>query len=322
MNALVVREHGGPDMLRLEQVERPVPGAGEALVRVETAGVNFIDVYQRRGVYRTELPFTPGNEAAGTVVELGAGTHDLVAGDRVAFVNVMGSFAQFVRVPGDSLVPIPEGMTSSQAAAAMLQGLTAHYLSRSTYPVGSNDTVLVHAAAGGVGLLLCQMAKQLGARVIGTVSTAQKASLAREAGADDVILYTETDFVKEVARLTGHRGVDVVYDSVGRDTFDGGLRSLRRRGMMVLFGASSGPVPPLDPQALNRHGSLYLTRPSLAHYAADRDELLAGAADVLGAVRAGHLRLRVDSEYPLADASIAFSRLESRQTTGKLLLLP
>lgn len=322
MNALIVHEHGGPEVLRLEETERPAPERGHVVVRVEAAGVNFIDVYQRRGLYRTSLPFSPGNEAAGMVAELGDGAHDVVVGDRVAFVNVMGAFGEFAFVPSDRLVPIPDGMSASKAAASMLQGLTAHYLLNSTYSVGPNDTVLVHAAAGGVGLLLCQMCRERGARVIGTVSTQEKAALARDAGASDVILYTTKDFVQEVARLTHGAGADVVYDSVGRDTFDGSLRCLRRRGMMVLFGGSSGPVPPFDPQILNRQGSLYLTRPSLEHYVADRNELLARSADVLGAVHDGRLRVHIDAEYPLADAAIAFSRLESRQTMGKLLLIP
>ena len=295
-------------------------------MRIEAAGVKFIDVYYRTGLYMPPgLPFTAGQEGAGVVEAVGPGASGLPGnhpGDRVAFTGVLGAYAERAVVPADRLVRLPEGVTTRQAAAAMLQGMTAHYLATSTYPLEPGDTCLVHAAAGGVGQLLCQVARLRGARVIGTASTEDKAQLAREAGAEEVILYSERDFPPEVRRLTGGRGVQVVYDGVGRATFEGSLDSLARRGMMVLFGAASGPVPAFEPAVLNAKGSLFLTRPSLHHYVAEREELLARAADVLGWVRDGKLRLRIDRELPLAEAAQGHRALEGRQTRGKVLLIP
>jgi NADPH2:quinone reductase len=322
MKAIRVHEIGGPEVLRYEDVPDPTPGPGQALIRVEAAGVNFIEVYQRRGLYRVPLPATPGSEAAGVVAALGDGVRDLAPGDRVASTNVAGAYAEYALAAAERLVKLPPGVTTRQAAAVMLQGMTAHYLATSTCPLAPGDACLVHAAAGGVGLLLCQIAKRRGARVIGTVSTPAKAALAREAGADEVVPYHEGTFESEVRRLTEGRGVRVVYDSVGRDTFEQSLRSLAPRGMMVLFGQSSGPVGPFDPQVLNQLGSLFLTRPTLGHYVATREELLARANDVLGRVADGTLRVRVDRELPLSRAADAHRALESRATAGKLLLIP
>jgi len=322
MKAIRAHASGGPEVMRVEDVPQPVPARGQALVRIEAAGINFIDVYQRKGAYQIPLPFTLGQEAAGTVVGVGADVGDLRAGDRVAYTGVQGAYAEYAAVPAERLVPLPEGVSTRQGAAAMLQGMTAHYLATTTCPLAPGDTCLVHAAAGGVGLLLCQIAKQRGARVIGTVSTPVKAELARGAGAAEVILYTEQDFEAEVKRLTGGAGVRVVYDSVGLTTFLKGLNCLAPRGMMVLYGLSSGAVEPLDPQVLNRKGSLFLTRPNLAHYIAARGELLARANEVLGWVRAGTLRLRIEREFALAQAADAHRELEARRTTGKLLLIP
>ena len=323
MNAIRIDTHGGPDVLRYRtDLPDPSPGPAQAVVRIEAAGVNFVDVYQREGLYPVPTPYVPGQEAAGVVEAVGSGVHDMRAGDRVAWAGPLGAYAERAAVPADRLVPVPEGNSAKQAAAAMLQGMTAHYLATSTYPLQPGDTCLVHAAAGGVGLLLCQVAKMRGARVIGTVSTAEKEALARGAGADLVIRYDRTDFEEETKRLTDGAGVQVVYDSVGETTFEKGLRVLARRGMMVLFGQSSGSVGELDPQILNRHGALYLTRPSLGHYTATRAELLARAAEVLGWIRDGVLTLRIGLELPLAQAAEAHRRLEARQTTGKVLLLP
>lgn len=322
MRAIRISENGGPDVLVATEVGDPRPGPGEALVRVEAAGVNFIDVYQREGRYPIPLPGTPGLEGAGTVVEVGEGVTDLATGDRVAWASQLGSYAELVAAKAPALVKIPEGIDTRSAAAAMLQGMTAHYLSQTCYPLKAGDTCLVHAAAGGVGLLLTQMAKRAGARVIGTVSTEEKAALSREAGADDVILYTEVDFEAEVKRLTDGEGVEVVYDSVGRTTFDKSLNCLGPLGYLVLFGASSGPVPPFDPILLSQKGSLFLTRPTLGHYTATRDALLARAADVLGWIASGELRLRIEHTYPLERAADAHRDLEGRKTTGKLLLVP
>jgi NADPH2:quinone reductase len=322
MKAIRVHAHGGPDVLRHEEVDQPDLGPANVVVRIEAAGVNFIDVYHRTGLYPATPPFTPGQEAAGTVTAVGPEVSDVQPGDRVAYTGVPGAYAQYHAVPATRLVRIPEGVTTTQAAAVMLQGMTAHYLTTTTYPLKPGDTCLVHAAAGGVGLLLCQMAKMRGARVIGTVSTQEKAQLASEAGADEVILYTEHDFETETHRLTGGAGVQVVYDSVGRTTFDRGLNILALRGMMVLYGQSSGPVPPLDPQILNQKGSIYLTRPSLKHYTAKREELLQRAGAVLGWVRDGTLHVRIWREYELGQAADAHRNLESRRTTGKLLLVP
>jgi NADPH2:quinone reductase len=322
MKAIRVHSPGGLEVLRHEDVPDPQPKAGEALVRIEAAGVNFIDVYHRTGLYKAPMPFTLGQEGAGTVLAVAADVKDLAPGDRVAWATLLGAYAEKATVPTERLVKIPEGVTTRQAAAAMLQGMTAHYLACATYPLKPGDTCLVHAAAGGVGLLLCQVAKMRGARVIGTVSTPEKARLAREAGADEVIDYTTQDFEAEARRLTGGKGVQVVYDSVGKTTFEKGLGCLAPRGMMVLFGQSSGPVGLFDPLVLAQRGCLYLTRPSLAVYTAARDELLARAGDVLGWVRDGRLKLRIVHEFPLEKAAEAHAALEGRRTTGKVLLLP
>ena len=300
----------------------PEPGPGQVLIRVEATGLNFIEVYFRKGVYKASLPLTPGSEAAGTVEELGPGVSGFAAGDAVASVSVLGSYAEYALVPATQLVKTPEGLSPEKAAAAMLQGMTAHYLVHSTFPLKDGETALVHAGAGGVGLLLTQMAVRLGARVITTVSTAAKAELSREAGASDVILYTEQDFETEVKRLTGGKGVDVVYDSVGKTTFEGSLNCLRPRGMLALFGASSGPVPPFDLIQLAGKGSLFVTRPTLWHYIATRAELESRAGDVLGWAAKGELKLRTEHIYSLADAAQAQSDLEARKTTGKILLEP
>ncbi len=322
MKAIRVNRTGGPDVLHYEDCPRPDPGPGEVLVRTEAAGVNFIDVYRRTGQYPVPLPFTIGQEGAGTVAAVGPGVRDVREGDRVAHTGILGSYAEYQVVPAARVVPVPEGVSSQQAAALILQGCTAHYLACSTYPLGPDDTCLVHAAAGGVGLLLCQIARLRGARVIGTVSTEEKATLAREAGATDVIRYTEEDFEAEVKRLTEGRGVHVVYDSVGRDTFEKGLNVLALRGMMVLYGQSSGAVPPFDPQILNRKGSLFLTRPTLIHYTHDRAALLTRAREVFNWVRNGQLTVRIWRDYPLEEAAQAHRDLESRKTTGKLILKP
>ena len=322
MKAIRVHAPGGREAMTWEEVPTPEPAAGEALIAVEAVGVNFIDVYVRTGQYKAPMPLTLEMEGAGRVQALGPGTSEVAVGDRVASVNLRGSYASFAAVPAARLVKIPEGVTSAQAAAAMLQGMTAHYLAFSTYPIKAGDTCLIHAAAGGVGLLLCQMAKARGARVFGTVSTSEKARAAREAGADEAILYTQSDFLAEVKRLTGGTGVRVVYDSVGKTTFDKSLDCLSHRGFMVLFGQSSGAVPPMDPQVLNQKGSLYLTRPTLAHYVASREELLERAETILVWVRDGKLKLTIDRELPLAQAAEAHRLLESRQTSGKLVLIP
>jgi NADPH2:quinone reductase len=322
MRAIRIHEFGGPEVLQLEEVPSPEPGEGEALLSVEAVGVNFIDVYHRTGLYPSPLPFTPGMEASGVVEAVGPGVYEVEVGDRVAYAMEQGSYAEAAVVAAWKLVRLPEGLDSASGAAAMLQGMTAQYLTQGTYHLTGGETVLVHAAAGGVGLLLVQMAKRLGATVIGTVSTEEKAGLAREAGADHVILYTEADFVEETRRLTDGRGVHVVYDSVGQTTFEGSLDSLRPRGMLALYGQSSGPVPPIDPGVLAAKGSLFLTRPSLGHYAAERGELLERAGEVLHAVATGELRLRIERTYPLGEAAEAHRALEGRQTTGKVLLEP
>lgn len=322
MKAIRVHECGGPEVMALRECPPPEPGAGQALVRIEAIGVNFIDIYQRMGLYKIPLPFIPGNEAAGTVAKTGPGVAEVAAGDRVAYAGTIGSYAELAVVPAWRLVRLPEGVDARTAAALMLQGMTAHYLAHATYPLKPGDTCLVHAAAGGVGLLLVQIAKRRGARVIGTVSTPRKAELARKAGADDVIVYTEQDFEAETRRLTEGRGVQAVYDSVGRVTFDKSLSCLAGRGYLVLYGQSSGPVPPFDPQLLNAKGGLFLTRPSIAHYTATREELLARANDVLGWTARGELDVRIGAEFPLADAAEAHRRLAARLTTGKVVLLP
>ena len=322
MKAIRVHTPGGPEVLRIEEIPDAEPGPGEALVRVEAVGVNFIEVYQRMGLYPLPLPFTPGGEGAGTVIAIGAGVTAVRIGDRVASHELRGSHAELALAAADRLITLPDAIDAHTGAAAMLQGMTAHYLATSTYPLDHGEWCLVHAAAGGVGLLLCQIAARRGARVIGTVSTAAKEALAREAGAHQVIRYTEQDFVAEVRRLTGNHGVPVVYDSVGKTTFDGSLDSLARRGMLVLFGQSSGPVPPIDPQILNRKGSLYLTRPSLGAYVATRDELVARASDILAWIGNGSLKVRIDRAYPLGQAADAHRALEARATMGKVLLIP
>ena len=322
MKLIQVTKLGGPEELKLADAPTPVPAAGQALVRIAATGVNFIDVYFRTGLYKADLPFTPGSEAAGTVESVGEGVDTLKPGDRVAYAMVRGSYAEYALIPADKLVKLPDHVDFTTAAAAMLQGMTAHYLTHSTFALKQGDVALIHAAAGGTGRLIVQMAKMLGATVIGTAGSDEKAAIAKHAGADEVIVYTSQDFVAEVKRITGGRGVDVVYDSVGISTFLKGLDTLRPRGMMVLFGQSSGAVAPFDPGILNPKGSLYLTRPSLAHYAATRSELEWRAGDVLNWIAAGKLKLRIDRTYPLAQAADAHRDLEGRKTAGKLILLP
>ena len=322
MKAVRIAAPGGPATLRYEDVERPEPEQGQALVKVEAAGVNFIDVYHRTGAYKGSFPLTLGVEGAGVVAALGPGVAGLRVGERVASVGLLGSYAEYAVAPAEKLVPIPETISFPQAAAAMLQGMTAQYLAVSTYPLKSGDTCLVHAAAGGVGQLLCQVAKLRGAFVIGTAGGQRKTSIAVQAGADEVIDYKAQDFETEVKRITGGRGVHVVYDSVGKATFEKGLNCISRRGMMVLFGQSSGPVDPIDPQVLNSKGSIYLTRPTLFHYVALRDELVQRSDQVLGWVRDGVVKLSIFREMPLAEAAEAHRLLEGRRTSGKLLLIP
>jgi NADPH2:quinone reductase len=320
MKAIRVSEKGGPDVLKLEDVADPTPGKGEVLIDIDAVGVNFIDVYQRAGLYDVPKPFTLGAEAAGTVRALGEGVTDLAIGDRVVSQNVNGASAERGVVAAATCVKIPRGVSSEIAAAVWLQGLTAHYLVDSVYPLKKGDRALVHAAAGGVGLLLCQMAKMRGAFIIGTASTPEKRDLATKAGADEMIDYTTQDFAAETRRITNGAGVDVVYDSVGKTTFDKSIDCLRRRGMMALFGQSSGPVPPMDPQLLNRKGSLFLTRPKLNDYVATREELESRGNELLGWVQSGKLDVRIGAEFPLAEASEAHRALEGRKTTGKVLL--
>jgi NADPH2:quinone reductase len=320
MKRIQVVETGGPEKMQLADVPTPVPGPGQALVRIAATGVNFIDIYYRTGLYKADLPVALGSEAAGTVEAVGSGVTEVAPGDRVAYAMARGSYAEYAAVPAAQLVKLPAHLDFPSAAASMLQGMTAHYLTHSTFALKSGDTCLVHAAAGGAGGLIVQMAKMLGARVFGTVSTEAKAEIARSHGADEVILYTERDFEAEVKRLTAGRGVDVVYDSVGKTTFDKSLNCLRPRGLMALFGQSSGSVPPFDPVMLNAKGSLFLTRPALGHYLLTRQELLWRAGDVLGWLDSGKLKLRIHRTYPLADAASAHRDLESRKTAGKLLL--
>jgi len=321
MKAIQVKQVGGPEAMEVVELPIPQPKANEAVVKLAASGVNFIDVYFREGRYKSPLPFVVGQEGAGVVTAVGADVKPVKVGDRVAWTGVQGAYAEYAAVPADRLVPIPQGVSDQQAAAAMLQGMTAHYLSHDTYPLKRGETALVHAAAGGVGLLLVQMAHNIGARLLATVSTEEKAKLARGAGADEVILYTQADFETETKRLTGGKGVNVVYDSVGKTTFDKGLNILRPRGMMVLFGGSSGGVPPFDLVALSQKGSLYLTRPTLAHYIATREELVARSGAVFSMMAAGKLNLRIEHTYPLAEAQRAHRDLEGRKTTGKLLLI-
>ncbi len=321
MHAIQVRAHGGPEVLRLTEVPVPEPGAGEVLVRLEAAGVNFIDVYHRTGLYPVDTPFIPGMEGAGVVEAVGDGVTGFAPGDRVAYAFHRGSYAAYAAVPAFRLVHLPHEVDARTGAAVMLQGMTAHYLSHSTYPLGRGKRALVHAAAGGVGLLLIQMAKQLGATVYGTVSTEEKAELARRAGADQVILYTREDFRAATERLTDGRGVHVVYDSVGQATFEKSLDCLAPRGMLVLFGQSSGPVPPVNLQVLAR-GSFFVTRPVLGHYILTRDELLERAGQIFAWLAAGSLEVRVHAALPLGEAAEAHRLLEGRKTAGKLLLVP
>jgi NADPH2:quinone reductase len=321
MKAIQVREYGSPEKMVLVDVPTPVPGPTQVLVQIAVSGVNFIDIYFRTGLYKADLPLGLGNEGAGTVQQVGAEVTDVAPGDRVAYAMTRGSYAEFAVVPAAQLVKIPDGIDFASAAAGMLQGMTAHYLTHSTFPLKNGDACLVHAAAGGTGGLIVQMAKRRGARVLATVSTEEKARLAREAGADDTILYTAQDFDAEAKRLTGGRGVDVVYDSVGKTTFDKSLNALRPRGMLVLFGSTSGPVPPFDPAILNAKGSLFLTRPTLGNYIATREELRWRAGDVLNGVASGSLKLRIGGKYPLSEAPAAHRDLEGRKTTGKLLLM-
>ncbi|MDP8948635.1 MAG: quinone oxidoreductase [Actinomycetota bacterium] len=323
MKAIRVNENGGPEVLSYEDVEVLEPGPGQARVRLAASGVNFIDIYQRTGTYPMDLPFTLGQEGAGEIEAVGEGVEEVSPGDYVAFANVMGAYAEYIVAPAERLIPFNVTLVEARlAAAVMLQGMTAHYLTHSTFPLEEGQTALVHAAAGGVGLLLCQLAKMRGATVIGTVGTKEKAQLAKGAGADEVILYTEQDFVEETERITNGEGVDVVYDSVGKDTFDGSLDVLRPRGYMVLFGASSGPVPPLDPQILNQKGGLFLTRPALAQYTATREELLWRAQSLFSWIGQNNLDVRIGGTYELSDAEQAHRDLEGRKTTGKLILLP
>ena len=322
MKAIQIHETGGPEVLQLAELPIPEPGPGQVLIRVEAVGVNFIEIYFRKGVYKATLPIVPGSEAAGTVEKLGPGVTGIEEGDSVASASVLGSYAEYALVPAAQLIKVPSRVTPEQAAAVMLQGMTAHYLAYSTYSLKPGDTALVHAGAGGVGLLLTQIASRLGAHVITTVSTAEKAELSREAGAVEVILYTEQDFEAEVKRLTGGKGVDVVYDSVGKTTFEGSLNCLRPRGMLALFGASSGPVPPFDLIHLSGKGSLFVTRPTLWHYIATRTELEWRAGKVLDWVATGELKARTEFIYPLAEAAQAQTDLEARKTTGKILPEP
>lgn len=322
MKAIQVQKTGGPEALTLVDLPVPKPKPNEAVVKIAAIGVNFIDVYFREGRYPAQLPFVDGQEAAGTVTEVGAEAKSLKPGDRVAYTGALGSYAEYAAVPADRLVKVPEGVSDQQAAAAMLQGMTAHYLTHSTYHLKLGEIALVHAAAGGVGLLLVQMARNLGARVIGTVGTEEKARLAREAGADDVIIYTTQDFEAETKRLTGGQGVDVIYDGVGKSTFHQDFNILRPRGYLVLFGGASGAVPPFDPIKLSQKGSLFLTRPSLMHYIASREELEERANDVFKMIGAGKLKLRIGHTYKLQDVQQAHRDLEGRKTTGKVLLIP
>jgi NADPH2:quinone reductase len=322
MKAVRIHAPGGPEALRYEDAPQPAPKAGEAVVKVDAAGLNYIDVYFRTGLYKGEYPMTLGMEAGGTVTAVGPNVTDVQVGDKVAYTGVPGAYAEYAAVPAARLVKLPGGLSTRQGAAAMLQGMTAHYLACSTYPLKKGDTCLVHAAAGGVGLLLCQIAKMRGARVIGTVSTDEKAKLAREAGADEVILYTKQDFEAEVKRLTEGKGLQVVYDSVGKTTFDKSLNCLAPRGLLALYGQSSGPIGPLDVAVLGAKGSLFLTRPSLNAYIAAREELVQRSTELLGWIRDGKVRLRTEFEFPLKDAAEAHRALEGRKTTGKVLLVP
>jgi NADPH2:quinone reductase len=322
MKAVRVHKCGGPEVLTYEEIPVPEPKAGEARVKIEAIGLNFIDVYQRTGLYQSPLPFTLGREAAGTVDAVGPNATEVKVGDRVAYAMEPGAYAEYAVVPAWKLVPVPAKLDSRTAAATMLQGMTAHYLTHSTYPLKQGETALIHAAAGGVGLLLIQIGKRQGARVIGTVSTEEKARLAKAAGADEVILYSRIDFAAEVKRLTGGAGVHVVYDSVGQTTFEKSLDCLRPRGCLALFGQSSGPVPPFDLGKLATKGSLFVTRPTLVHYMSDRRELLDRTSDLFEWIAAGQLKIRIDKSFPLAEVAEAQRQLEARKTTGKVILIP
>lgn len=322
MRAIRVKEFGAPEVLEYEEVSRPEPGPGEVLIRIEAAGINFVDTYHRTGQYEGDLPFTPGVEGAGNVAAVGANVSKFQEGDRVAYAMERGAYAEYAVVPATKLVSVPKEVDLQEAAAVILQGMTAHYLSHSTCALQAHDTVLIHAASGGVGSLLIQMAKLRGARVIGTASTEEKAERAKGLGADEMILYAQVDFEKEIERITDGGGVDVVYDGVGKTTFRKGLNCLKQRGMMVLFGQASGPVAPIDPQILREKGSLYLTRPSLRHYAATRDELEQRTADLFKWIGTDNLTVRIDRTFPLREAAEAHHYIEDRKTKGKLLLIP
>lgn len=320
MKAIRINQFGDYTALSYQDLPLPEPGEGQVRVKIEATGVNFVDVYQRKGIYKPALPFTLGQEAEGIVDAVGANVTQVKIGERVAYTSVLGSYAEYAVVPEWRLVRVPDGITSAQAAAVLLQGMTAHYLVTSTFPIKPGDVALIHAAAGGTGGLLVQIAKRMGARVIGTVGNEAKARIAKSAGADDVILYTQMDFETEVRRLTNGKGVNVVYDSVGKDTFDKSLNCLMPRGMLVLFGQSSGVVPPFDPQTLNAKGSLFLTRPTLAHYTADRAEISQRAGDLFQWMLAGELQVHIDKTFPLAEVAAAHRYLESRQAMGKIVL--
>ena len=322
MKAVCIHQFGGPEVLQYEEVPTPTPGPGQVLVKLAAAGLNYIDVYQRTGHYPNKLPYTMGLEGSGTVVAVGPQVTSFKTGEPVAYTGVPGAYAEYALIPAESLVRMPVGLDVTVGAAAMLQGMTAHYLAYTTYPLKPGDSCLIHAAAGGVGLLLVQMAKQCGARVFGTVSTEEKAALAREAGADEAILYTRQDFETEIKRLTNGHGVNVVYDSVGKTTFEKSLHCLKPLGYLVLYGQSSGPVAPFDPAILSAKGSLFLTRPSLFHYIADRVSLEKRAGDVLGWIASGQLKMRIEFTFPLANVAEAHRSLEGRKTTGKVLLIP
>jgi len=322
MKAIQVKQPGGPEALELVDLQIPQPKENEIVVKTAASGVNFIDIYQREGRYKLPLPFVAGQEGSGTVTAVGSKVSGFKLGDRVAWAGIQASYAEYVAVPADRAVPVPSGVDLRTAAAAMLQGITAHYLCHDTYQLKRGETTLVQAAAGGVGLLLVQMAHNIGARVIGTASTEEKAKLAREAGSDEVIIYTQVDFELETKRLTEGKGVDVIFDSVGKTTFEKGLNVLRPRGYMVLFGGSSGAVPPFDPMQLAQKGSLFLTRPTLLHYIVTTDELRRSAGAVFEMIAAGKLKLRIAHTYPLTEAAQAHRDLEARKTTGKILLLP
>ena len=322
MKAVRVHQHGGPEVLTYEDVPEPQPKPDQAVVKIDVAGINFIDIYFRTGLYKADLPFIAGQEAAGVVTAVGSDVTNVKPGDRVAYRGILGSYAEYAAVPAQRLVSVPEGIDSSTAAALMIQGMTVHYLTHSTFPLGKGHTALIHAAAGGVGLMLVQVAKMRGARVIATCSTEEKAALVREAGADEVILYTEKDFLEEVKRLTDGVGVDVAYDSVGKATWEGSMDSLKTRGMMVFFGNASGPVPAIEPLTLTAKGSLFMTRPTLASHVATREDLEKRSSDLFGWVKSGQLKVRIGEMLPLSEAATAHERLAGRLTTGKVLLKP